>query len=86
MDTTEREIIADLVNAVRTLASQVLTVHLQVGALRALLVSKGAISEVELTGILTHLQATTAAETLLDDTAPDADEIFRDLLSRLGAD
>jgi hypothetical protein len=86
MNASEREIVADLISAVRTLASQVLTLHLQLGAMRTLLVTKGVMSEGELTDVLTKLEATSAADALLDRTTPDVDEVFEALLRRLGTD
>ena len=48
MDAREREVVADLIESVRTLASQTLTLHLQLGAVRTILARKGTMSEAEL--------------------------------------
>jgi hypothetical protein len=85
MDASEREVFVDLIRSVRTLATQVLTLHLQLGAMRTLLVRKGTLAETELTAVLDRLEASSAADALVDQTAPDVDEVFRDLLRRLEA-
>jgi hypothetical protein len=84
LDASEREVLIDLIASVRTLASQVLTLHLQLGAMRALLAHKGAVSERELAAAFAELEAGTAADALVDDAAPDVHQVFDDLLRRLG--
>jgi len=49
LDASEREILTDLIGAVRTLAAQTLTLHLQFGAVRTILGRNGTISEAEFT-------------------------------------
>lgn len=83
LDVMEREILADLIGSVRTLAGQVLALHLQLGAVRALLAKKGTISEAELSAVLIALEGTSSAEALLDRDAPNVDELFDGLLQRL---
>jgi hypothetical protein len=83
MSANEREILVDLIGSVQTLATQVLTLHLQLGAMRTLLIRKGTINETELTDITNKLQASSATGVLLDQTAPDVDEVFLDLVRRL---
>lgn len=68
----------------RTLAAQVLTLHLQLGAIRALLARKGTISENEVAATFAALEASSAADSLLDEAAPDANQGFDELLRRLG--
>jgi hypothetical protein len=48
MDDREREVVFDLIESVRRLANQVLTLHLQLGAVRTILARKGTLSEAEL--------------------------------------
>jgi hypothetical protein len=48
LDASEREILTDPIGAVRTLAAQTLTLHLQLGAVRTILGRNGTISEAEL--------------------------------------
>jgi hypothetical protein len=84
LDASDREVLIDLIESVRTLAAQVLTLHLQLGAMRALLARKGTISESELAAAFAELEASTAADALLDEAAPDVNEVFDDLLRRLG--
>ena len=57
MDASEREILTDLIGAVRPLAAQTLTLHLQPGAVRTIPVRNGTISEAEFTVTLTKLEA-----------------------------
>lgn len=83
LDTSDREVLIDLIGSVRTLAAQLVTLHLQLGAIRALLARKGTISESELAAAFAELEASTAAHALLDETAPDVNEVFDDLVRRL---
>ena len=76
MDSVEKEVLADLIEAVRTIAQQTLSLHLQLGAVRTLLARNGTISNAELRSVLTELNAAA-------DVAPDPDEVFDRLLSRL---
>jgi hypothetical protein len=84
LDAGDREVLVDLIGSVRTLAAQVVTLHLQLGAMRALLARKGTISETEFSTAFAELEASTAADALLDETAPDVKDVFDDLLRRLG--
>jgi hypothetical protein len=84
LDASDREVLVDLIGVVRTLAAQVLTLHLQLGAMRALLARKGTISESALAAAVAELEAASAADALLDEAAPDVNEVFEDLLRRLG--
>jgi hypothetical protein len=84
LDTSDREVLIDLIESVRTLAAQLVTLHLQLGAIRALLARKGTINERELAAAFAELEASTAAQALLDEAAPDVNEVFDDLLRRLG--
>jgi hypothetical protein len=83
LDSSDREVLVDLIESVRTLAAQVLTLHLQVGAMRALLARKGTLSESELAAAFAELEASASADALLDEAAPDVNEVFDDLLRRL---
>ena len=83
MDASDREVLVDLIGSVRTLAAQVLTLHLQLGAMRTLLARRGTISESELAAAFAELEATCAADALLNEAAPDVNEVFDDLLRRL---
>jgi hypothetical protein len=84
LDPTAQEVLVDLIGSVRTLAAQVLTLHLQVGAMRALLARKGMLSESEVAAAFAELEASTAADAFLNQAAPDVNEVFDDLLRRLG--
>jgi hypothetical protein len=77
----EREIVSDLVHAVRTLAAQVMTLHLQLGAVRSLLARKGTISDAEVQAAFAELNVVASAEELLSLTSTDA--TFDALLERL---
>ena len=83
LDPREREIVSDLISAVRTLAAQVLALHLQLGAVRTLLARKGTISEAELGVALTELDAISSADELLNRSTPSVDDVFEGLLRRL---
>lgn len=83
LDAREREIVSDLISAVRTLAAQVLALHLQLGAVRTLLARKGTISEAELGVALTELDAISSADELLNRSTPSVDDVFEGLLRRL---
>lgn len=76
---------SDLISAVRTLAAQVLALHLQLGAVRTLLARKGTISEAELGVALTELDAISSADELLNRSTPSVDDVFEGLLRRLEA-
>jgi hypothetical protein len=65
MDASEREILTDLIGAVRTLAAQTPTLHLQLGAVRTIPGRNGTISEAEFTVTLTKLEAVSSADELL---------------------
>jgi hypothetical protein len=77
----EREIVSDLVHSVRTLAAQVMTLHLQLGAVRSLLARKGTISDAEVQAAFAELNVVASAEELLSLTSTDA--TFDALLERL---
>jgi hypothetical protein len=81
MDALEREVMIDLIGSVRSLARQVLTLHLQLGAVRTILARKGTMSEAELSATLTRLEAVTSVEELMSNDR--VDEIFDDLIERV---
>ncbi len=81
MDAREREIVSDLIESVRTLASQTLTLHLQLGAVRTILARKGTMSEAELSATLARLEAVSAADEFLSNDS--VDETFDQLLQRI---
>jgi len=83
LDAREREVLADLIGAVRSLAAHVLTLHLQLGAVRTLLARTGTLSEAELSATLTELEAISSTDELLSADRPSLDEIFESLLRRL---
>jgi hypothetical protein len=81
MDASEREIVTDLISVVRTLAAHVMTLHLQLGAVRTLLARKGTISDAEVQDAFAELNAVASAEEVLTLTSTDA--MFDELLERL---
>jgi hypothetical protein len=81
MDASEREIIADVISSVRTLAAHVMTLHLQLGAVRTLLALKGTISDAEVQAAFAELNVVASAEEVLTLTSTDA--VFDELLERL---
>ena len=83
MDSTDRQVLLDLIAVVRTLANQVLTLHLQLGAVRALLARKGVVPTAELEAALTELDALTAIDECSASGRPHPDEVFDDLQRRL---
>jgi hypothetical protein len=82
LNPAEREVLGDLIRAVQTLAQQILTVHLQLGAVRAVLARKGLVTETEVRTALTELDAISSAGELLG-TIPTTEEFFANLLRRL---
>ena len=84
MHATEREVLIDLIDSVRTLAKYTLRLHLQLGAIRTLLERQGTISHAELEAALTELGTMTTLDELTDAGAPSADESFDNMLRRLG--
>jgi hypothetical protein len=81
IDASEREIVTDLISAIRTLAAHVMTLHLQLGAVRTLLARKGTISDAEVQDAFAELNAVASAEEMLTLTSTDA--VFDELLERL---
>ena len=77
----EREIVSDLISSVRTLAAHVMTLHLQLGAVRTLLARKGTISDAEVQAAFAELNVVASAEEVLDLTSTDA--VFDELVERL---
>ena len=84
MTSSDREVLTDLIGSVRTLAKHTLTLHLQLGAVRTLLARKGTITNAELDAVLNELGAMTAIADVTSGGAPDPDEVFDELLRRLG--
>ena len=82
LNASERAALTDLSGAVRTLANQVLIVHLQVGAVRAILARKGTVTRSEVDATLNTLDAASVTGELLSDR-PTIDETFANLLRRL---
>jgi hypothetical protein len=81
MDALEREITSDLIESVRSLARQVLTLHLQLGAVRTILARKGTMSEAEFSATLTRLEAVTSVEEYMSNDR--IDDTFDELLQRI---
>ena len=81
LSATEREIISDLIASVRTLATHVITLHLQLGAVRTLLARKGTISDAEVQAAFAELNIVASAEEVVTLTSTDA--MFDELAERL---
>jgi hypothetical protein len=81
LDASEREIIADLIGSVRTLAAHLVTLHLQLGAVRTLLAQNGTITDAEVQAAFAELKVVASAEDVLNLTSTDA--VFDELLERL---
>ena len=71
----------DLIGSVRSLARQVLTLHLQLGAVRTILARKGAMSEAELSATLNRLEAVASVEEYMSNDR--VDDMFDELLQRI---
>jgi hypothetical protein len=81
---SEREILADLIGSVRTLAAQLVTLHLQVGAMRTALDRKGMVSEAEFRAAFVELEAISSTEEALRQGFPEVmEDVFEELLRRL---
>jgi len=81
LSATEREIVSDLIGSVRALGAHVITLHLQLGAVRTLLARKGTISDAEFQAAFAELNVVASAEELLALTS--IDTVFDELLERL---
>jgi hypothetical protein len=81
LDANEREVVCDVIESVRRLANQVLTLHLQLGAVRTILARKGTLSEAEVSATWARLEAISAAEEIVSNDS--VDEMFDQLLQRL---
>ena len=79
----EREIVIELIRTTRTVAAHLLTLHLQLGALRAALARKGTVTQAEFDLIVDELDAATAVDEVVNPVAPNVDAVFLDLLQRL---
>ena len=84
MHADEREVLIDLIGSVRTLAKHTLSLHLQLGAIRALLERKGTITDAELSAVVAELGAITAIDEFTTPGAPSPDAVFDEMLRRLG--
>jgi hypothetical protein len=84
MNSREREVVVDLIESVRCLANQVLTLHLQLGAVRTILARKGTMSEAELSATLAKLETITAVDEIVSNDS--VDEKFDRLLRRMEAE
>jgi hypothetical protein len=82
LDMAEREILAQVIRAVQTLAQQLPIVHLQLGAVRSILARKGTITETEFRAALSQLDSMSLTGELLG-IVPTTEEFFADLLRRL---
>ncbi|HXH83518.1 MAG TPA: hypothetical protein VNN07_11385 [Candidatus Tectomicrobia bacterium] len=83
MDTEDKEVLIALIGTVRTLAQQVVTLHLQLGALRSALVGRGVITDAAFTAAVAELEALQAADEALRHDRPIIDQTFTDLIARL---
>jgi hypothetical protein len=81
LSATEREIVSDLIASVRTLAAHVITLHLQLGAVRTLLARKGTISDAEVQAAFAELNVVASAQEVVNLTSTDA--VFDELVERL---
>jgi hypothetical protein len=79
----DRAVLIDLIRTVRTVSRHLLTLHLQLGAVRAVLAQKGLVTEAELNATVAELDALTTTEQIVDPAAPNVDRLFADLLRRL---
>jgi hypothetical protein len=81
LDANEREVVIDVIESVRRLANQVLTLHLQLGAVRTILARKGTMTEAELSATLVQLETISTADEILSNDS--VDETFDRLLRRI---
>jgi hypothetical protein len=82
LNAAEREILAQLIRAVQTVSQQTLTVHLQLGAVRAILARRGTATDTEFRAALRELDTMTLAGELVG-AVPTTEDFFTDLLGRL---
>jgi hypothetical protein len=81
LSATEREVVSDLITSVQTLAAHVMTLHLQLGAVRTLLARKGVISDAEVQAAFAELSVIASAEEVVSLSSTDA--VFDELVERL---
>ena len=79
----ERESVTELIRTTRTVAAHLLTLHLQLGALRTALARKGTVTLAEFDLILHELNAATTVDEAINPLAPSVDAVFVELLRRL---
>jgi hypothetical protein len=84
LDANEREVVLDVIESVRRLANQVLTLHLQLGAVRTILARKGTMTEAELSATLAKLETISAVDEIVSNDS--VDEKFDRLLRRMEAE
>jgi hypothetical protein len=83
LNSSERELVADIIGSVRTVATQLISVHLQLGAIRSLLIRNGTITEAEYAAAVTALEATSATDELLSRGSATVEAAFEEMLLRL---
>jgi hypothetical protein len=85
LDTTEREVVGTLIGSVRTIAVQLISLHLQLGAMRSLFAKKQMMSEDEFQDAFAELEAVGSMEDRLRDFPDVMEDVFEELLRRLQA-
>jgi hypothetical protein len=83
LDPTEREVVASLIGSVRTVAAQLVSLHLQLGAMRSLLAKKQMMTDDEFHAAFAELEAMASTEERLRDFPDVMADVFEELLRRL---
>jgi hypothetical protein len=78
-------VVGSLISSVRTIAVQLISLHLQLGAMRSLFAKKHMMSEDEFQAAFAELEAVGSMEDRLRDFPDVMEDVFEELLRRLQA-
>ena len=85
LNTTERDVVQTLIASVRTIAVQLISLHLQLGAMRSLFAKKHMMTDDEFHAAFAELEASGSLEERLQDFPDVMEDVFEELLRRLQA-
>lgn len=83
LEPNEREVVATLISSVRTIAAQLVSLHLQVGAMRCLLARKQMMTDDEFHVAFAELEAMGSVDERMNDFPDVMEGVFDELLRRL---
>jgi hypothetical protein len=85
LNPTEREVVGTLIGSVRTIAVQLISLHLQLAAMRSLFAKKHMMTDDEFHAAFAELEAAGSMEERLDEFPDVMEDLFDELLRRLQA-